>query len=144
MTKKATIGSISHGTHRAVDLLGSFSYELKRIAGEEYAKLIAQAEARENALLEDDDSEDENDSELVNELQDALNEVAPPYCYFGTHEGDGADFGFWPSMDSVDELQKFNDLSEVPEDMEDDYVVVNDHGNVSVYGANGSLIWDCV
>jgi hypothetical protein len=144
MNKKASIGSISHGTHRSVDLLGNFSYELKRLAKEEYAELIARAEEREQVLLSDDEEEEESDSELVNELFDALGELAPSYCYFGAHPGDGSDFGFWPDMDSVDELQKFNDLSEVPDDIEDDYVVVNDHGNVSVYGADGTLIWDCV
>lgn len=141
---KATIGSVSHGTHRNVDLLDSLSYELKRLAKEEYAKLIAEAEEREAFLLENPDDETERDSDLVHELFDALGELAPAYTYFGAHPGDGSDFGFWPDMDSVDELPKFNDLSEVPDDISEDYVVVNDHGNVSVYGADGNLIWDCV
>lgn len=33
---------------------------------------------------------------LVNEtLFNALNDAAPEGCSFGTHEGDGSDFGFW-------------------------------------------------
>lgn len=29
-------------------------------------------------------------------LFDILNDVAPEGTYFGAHEGDGSDFGFWP------------------------------------------------
>ncbi|HYW24877.1 MAG TPA: hypothetical protein VE953_11985 [Terriglobales bacterium] len=33
---------------------------------------------------------------LLEDLYDALNDLAPEGCYFGAHEGDGSDFGFWP------------------------------------------------
>jgi hypothetical protein len=43
---------------------------------------------------------DEEDAHfLLTEIQDALELFAPPGAYFGAHEGDGADFGFWPGED---------------------------------------------
>lgn len=35
-------------------------------------------------------------------VMNRLNELAPAYVYFGAHEGDGADFGFWPDWESVE------------------------------------------
>jgi hypothetical protein len=41
---------------------------------------------------------------LINEtLYSELEEFAPPFCYFGTSQGDGADFGFWYNDDAVSE-----------------------------------------
>ena len=34
---------------------------------------------------------------------ETLQESCPPFVYFGTHPGDGADFGFWPDIDSIRE-----------------------------------------
>jgi hypothetical protein len=34
-------------------------------------------------------------SDIVDELMDMLNDVAPKGYYFGSHPGDGADFGWW-------------------------------------------------
>jgi hypothetical protein len=51
-----------------------------------------------------DDGEDVRDeeqaSELINSIQDALCEFAPKGHIFGAHEGDGSDFGYWPYCDS--------------------------------------------
>jgi hypothetical protein len=144
MKHQATIGSISHGTLRTEDLLEAFSDELKRLAPDHNLTTEARAvltliEAGWSSKIVDS----EEASALVAALQDALSEHAPPYCYFGNLEGDGSDFGFWPCMDQVEELPKVSDPSEV-EGMGEDCVFVNDHGNVTVYAANGSVIWDCV
>lgn len=144
MTYQASIGTISHGTLRSVDLLEAFADELNRL--EEDHHLVIEARAvltlMANAWTIEESMPDAV-SDLVNALQDALSEYAPPYCYFGTNEGDGSDFGFWPCMDSVNELPRVSDPAEV-EGMGEDCVFVNDHGNVTVYAADGSVIWDCV
>jgi hypothetical protein len=145
MTKayKPSIGTISHGTLRAADLLEAFADELDRIEPDhDLADEARAALTLMNAGWTRLEALDET-SELVNALQDALSEHAPPYCYFGASEGDGSDFGFWPSMDAIKELPKVSDPNEV-DGMGEDCVFVNDHGNVTVYAADGSVIWDCV
>lgn len=82
-------------------------------------------------------------------LFDALDECAPPYFYFGSHPGDGADYGFWLSEEALQDFDglKVSDLSEVPSDYSGEVLHVNDHGNTSLYAAdNGKLeaIWEIV
>ena len=49
------------------------------------------------------DSVFETVSYIINEdLFNALNELAPPNHYFGSHFGDSSDFGFWLSEDTID------------------------------------------
>lgn len=145
MTKsyKPTVGTISHATLRAEDLMISFADELERIDADHL--LVREAAAVQTlwAAGWNDIYEHEMAADLVNELQDALNEHAPPYCYFGTSEGDGSDFGFWPSMDAIEELPRIQNVDgeEIPDE---DHAYVNDHGNVTVYGADGSVILELV
>jgi hypothetical protein len=134
---KYTIGSISHGTMRPEDLIPEFIYTLKQLDTEKrYARLIEEAEA-----ITDFDSDEA--SEILNEdLFNALNEFAPPYFYFGSHPGDGSDYGFWLSEDCLVDFDglKVNDTSEVPEDYVGEVIHVNDHGNTTLYVADGGKL----
>lgn len=133
MTKlrKPAIGTISHGTMRAEDLIPEFVYELRAISdAPEHVNLCAEADAIE-------DYESNNAQDVLDELFDALNDCAPPYCYFGSHPGDGADYGFWPDEDVLDcpedfDILKVNGLEDVPDDYRGEVMVVNDHGNVTM------------
>lgn len=92
-------GSVSHGTLRSEDLIAAFSAELNALV--EDHELVAEANAvlllhgLGYSVMSDGDAA----SELVSELQDALNEHAGPGLYFGANEGDGSDFGYWPIVD---------------------------------------------
>lgn len=150
--KYASFGTISHGTLRTEDLLARFADELEYQIGRNADEWCSDAGRVERDRLlkivgdaRELDPDSDAASEMVNEtMLDALQLFAAPYSYFGAIDGDGSDFGFWPALDSIEELPKFNDLAEVPAGLEEDYCVVNDHGNVSVYGQDGVLIWDCV
>ena len=93
-------------------------------------------------LVELLDKEDADDGELlstlVNDLCDRLDDLVPPYCYFGSHPGDGSDFGCWVSEDWREQAEDdgtliVNDGSEVPDDHDGLWIHINDHGNVALY-----------
>ena len=152
-----TLGTISHGTLRSEDLLETFADELARLnRGSEKspgaAALIAEARETRECLENDPDCVDvdirEAASEVIAELIDALHEFAPPFCYFGAHEGDGSDFGFWPSMEAVSDAVYSGDAMQVNagddilpalaehvrkhSELPSYAVSVTDHGNVTV------------
>lgn len=140
---KAEIGSISHGTLRQPDLLNAFSYELAILD-----RTFDDSEAKALATLLEIDSDycaglPESAVAVIDDLSDRLQAFAPPYCYFGANEGDGSDFGFWPSMEAIEELPRIQNVDgeEIPDE---DHAYVNDHGNVTVYGADGSVILELV
>ena len=91
-SNKATIGTVSHGTMRNEDLLSSFARELERLTTDYRTR-------SELELIQDADAvtdfDSEHASEIVQALFNALDDHSPEDCYFGAHEGDGSDFGFW-------------------------------------------------
>jgi len=95
MTKPIEAGTVIAGTLRSEDLLEAFAGELETIdILPAHKKLIFEAQ---NRWYLDDGTDERWDEvpEIVNELIDALNTYAPAGMYFGTLEGDGADFGWW-------------------------------------------------
>lgn len=148
MEHKAKVGSVLSGTLRSQDVLRGLYNELAYLTGYETAKPGDQDVAfdtlnQAKAMIEANEEPSEDMETVINELFDELNEIAPPYCYFGAHEGDGADFGFWPIMDLIEELPRVSDPSEAGS-IDDDHCFVNDHGNVTVYGADGSVLLELV
>ena len=138
---QAEIGSISSGTMRSEDLIPTFVAELERLddAGE-FNRVIGEANniAEEDYNSEDVDVLDDIDI-VLQDLFDALGALAPPYTGFGAHPGDGADYGFWPDIDALEDdarygvdVVKVNDHSEIPEGWTGYVMLVNDHGNVTL------------
>jgi len=143
------IGSVSSATMRPEDLIPAFLWELehqdKLLKG--HKGLIKEINSRMEA---EDYYETEDSGYDLEDLFDALNEYAMPGFYFGSHPGDGADYGFWLDEDiehNFDGL-KVDDLSEIPTGYIGEVLHVNDHGNMTLYynGANGRLyeIWSIV
>ena len=135
------VGSISTGTLNPEDLLPTFARELERHAPDHALVTAAYA-----IQVYDDGGA----SELINEIQAELQNYCPPFVTFGTLEGDGADFGFWPDMDSLEEALIDpewtlidGELYRIPRD-EAVLVHVNDHGNVTVMDLERNVLWAVV
>jgi hypothetical protein len=156
MKKYASIGSISSGTMREEDLIPSFLWELKQLVSKtKYAKVISGWKRSVINPLDNDEELTpewyENASYFLNDvLFDALQECAPPFVYFSSHPGDGADYGFWPDMDSLNESEnvlKVEAGTTWPKEVKSyDYVAeVSDHGNVTLYDRRTKKeLWSCV
>ena len=147
MTKTANIGRVSSGTMRPEDLIPEFAWELRNLRGSLPRDLSADIRKCERAWENGESFEFED--EVLSDLFDALNDYAPPYCYFGSHPGDGADYGFWPIDGFEEDFDglKVSDTSEVPKGYSGEVMHVNDHGNVTLYSAkNGKLreVWSMV
>jgi len=127
-----SIDTIIEGTMRTEDLIPAFAEELKRLdEDKEYDDVVEQAEAVT-------DYDCESSFYLLEELFDILNNFAPPYMYFGAHCGNGSDYGFWLSESIAEDFDglKVADLSEVPDSYEGEVLLINDHGNTSLYVAD--------
>jgi hypothetical protein len=136
---------------KADDLLPEFLYWLGQVDAKRAESLVKEYDL--DSIDETDEGYDETAQEAVDALFDILGEYCPPYCYFGAHEGDGADYGVWISWDSLDmaahdgDILKVSDTSEVPADYTGEVLHVNDHGNCTLYAANnGDLteVWAVV
>ena len=155
------LGTVIHATLRNSDLLEAFKDALVDL---NCHREDCPDKRAKNAVIQDaidtlqQYSEDElnypKDAELaeqisilINEdLMNALNDFAPPYCYFGAHPGDGSDFGFWRYEDVPYESDE--DLVTVKDSLPEYILVINDHGNETLYSIddNGQLWeeWICV
>ena len=130
------LGSISTGTLRTDDLLEATATTLNNLG---------------STVTTDIHTWEYDDEMLLSIYMDELQELCPPFIYFGTLEGDGADFGFWPDRDAIQEaidptscLVRINANGDYV--LEDDGVIVqvSDHGNVTVMDMERNVIWSVV
>jgi len=146
--RKASLGSISSATLNPSDLFSAFLWECQHIRLTKAERNTVRRIAADRAT--DDETADERLANDVQELTEILEANAPAYAYFGAHPGDGADFGFWLSTDSLEETfdgLRVNDTSEVPRGYSGEVLHVNDHGNLTLYVASrGRLreVWGVV
>ena len=155
------LGSISSGTLRTEDLQESFAHAIKRLTEAPHYEQLAWLAIEDGSL------------DMVDELQEALNELCPPFVYFGTHPPKdcdcdglhgshwsncasktyGADFGFWPDHDALQDATSHayaNHAITVPVsdtrefEAEGAIVQVSDHGNVTVMDMERNVLWSVV
>ena len=167
MSRQIQLGTVIEGTLKNEDLLEAFSYELNdiRTDSKTHYKLVFDAQ---NRWYRDDGSDEREDEipDLINELIDAINEYSLPYTYFGTLEGDGADFGWWIDFDNMNEsinesitkdLRATGTLNDEESWIQEcscqendcigkhGFIVhVNDHGNVTLMDHNRKDAWAVV
>jgi hypothetical protein len=134
--KKYIIGTVSHGTMRNEDLIPEFVYILRQFSkGKNKAQYKECKEIQKRIKSENYFQSEESDFDLNEFLFDALQDYALPYFYFGSHPGDGSDYGYWLTDNFQEDFDGLivNDLSAVPKDYAGEIAVVNDHGNISLY-----------
>ena len=152
---KITAGTVSAGTMQPCDLIPAFMDALIDNGAADVAERLTADYQRgydwasdSGRLRVDDETLDriqekhpDAASELITELFDELNELAPPFHYFGAIDGDGADYGFWVQVDQIREsIEGATRLvsSEYLVNLEDEvFWHVNDHGNVTGWALAG-------
>ena len=157
MSETKTIGTLIHGTTRTQDLLPAFIGEIAKTKelSAEYAQMTTSgAFSYIPAYAEEDDDSEWWDSEeaqsKVVECMELLDEVAPDFCYFGSHEGDGSDYGFWVDWEGLEMAEHDGDIRRVeagngwPDGYRGGYLLeVNDHGNTTLR-TKDSIVWELV
>ena len=149
MNTTADFGSVSTATMRPEDLIPAFLDCLNDLDEDRCAAILAEYPEYNN-----EDFYDTDDAQwLLEGLFDALDEYAPPFSYFGAHEGDGADYGFWPAIDALEDAARYGEVLKIdagddwPDDIDDDieYVAeITDHGNITLFDRDHNEIWSIV
>jgi hypothetical protein len=135
------IGSYSSGTMRMEDLIPRFIQAL----GMMDSALATKKKHEWHAITD----EEELEYFCWEDLVPALEEHAPPYTYFGSHEGDGADYGVWISHEAIEEALETEELRPMRKGEpfvpgETDVVLLDDGGNYEALlnGQTGEKIWE--
>lgn len=158
-TKTLRIGSVSSGTLKEMDLVDAFLGALEEVDSDRYFQI---RDDEYSTLLEacQEYGDDEmmtierarlSANNLIDYLADILNDYVPDFCAFDTLEGDGAEYGVWVDEDALQhgiyegDILVVDDAPDFP--LAGDYthaLVVNDHGNRTLYTARGTICWEVV
>jgi hypothetical protein len=136
----AEFGSISHGTLREEDLIPEFCSTLRQLGHRDPELTEIERRMRKAGYYESEDAS----YDLNETLCDMLQEHAPDFCYFGSHPGDGSDFGFWLDEDQLKEAVIDGHVVKVNDFTPDFILAVNDHGNQTLYRIKAEEVWAVV
>lgn len=144
------LGSVSTGTMRTEDLLPAFARALISFVGRpEYHRI--ERPLMDRALEITNGDTPAYPQSTFKALFDTLNELCPPFVYFGAHPGDGADFGFWPDWDALDD-GPFSDMCICDECDNKPFELVSEghiinvdyRGNVTVMDLDRNVLWSTI
>lgn len=115
--KYAELGTVIEGTMEPDDLIPAFRDTLESLDVDgKYKKLIYEVNfnfTNQNHVNETNQRYFDWKDDVVVKLSDALNEYAPPHCYFGPYLSDGADYGFWMFHLNTFHKEWFNETCKV-------------------------------
>jgi len=120
------LGSISTGTLRTEDLLPVFAAAVLRLQPETFLQ------AAQSPYPDD---------EQLAYFEHILEDLCPPFAYFGALEGDGADFGFWPDWDALDPGL---DTPVIGEYIIEECIIQRTSDDVTVLDLERNVIWSTV
>lgn len=154
-------GVISEGTLKPADLIPSLLWNLKRLRLTRADRAKVRELEREFGTVENGNDDSDTLANVWADLCAVAENYLPDYCSLGGHEGDGACVGVWVNVDAA--LQDLGDgqlWREVQARNRDGYfetryqrgdgpvresvprgecyLVVSDHGNVSLYQSRGA------
>lgn len=90
--------SLSEATMRPEDLIPCFISALRQIEADN-AGIMSSLDQMENDMTDENYYESDDCQFDLDYLFDLLNSAAPDGFYFGSHPGDGSDYGFWECED---------------------------------------------
>lgn len=88
--------SLSHATMRPEDLIPTFIAAIRHIESDNIGLMESMQQIEDDVSI-DGYFESENSQFDLDYLFDTLNTIAPDGYYFGSHPGDGSEYGFWES-----------------------------------------------
>lgn len=143
--KTLTTGVISEGVCNPRVVVLALRDELARLDTLEADVAVAEIDQK---LF---DCCDEHVGEVLEQAEEAIIDLLPPYTYLGNQEGDGACYGLWADVEQVLEEVRHGEIPQL-DDVDDDYagyvVNITDHGNVSLIhhskGGETQEIWGVV
>lgn len=140
--------TISEGTTRLEDLAYAVGVKLEQVAEDQDDRHLAQR--AEIAACADQSYNPVSLQEAYDAAVEALQEHAPPYCYIGMDEGDGAHLGVWVDVEAASDDARNGEIAAVTDkqplaalDPEEHGLAleVNDHGNATLFEATMDGSW---
>jgi hypothetical protein len=142
-----TIGDLIHGTYTLEDLIPEFldaAFRLQLSRPDRSIAVEIRNRSRKSDYFDDRDIATEDRATL----EELLNRYAPPYVFFGCRPGSSG-FGFYLPSNFAEDFDglKVNDTADVPTGYSGEVMLVNDHGNVTLFNysrGRGYVIWAVV